>query len=144
MVRYHGDIAAVYTWVNDERALVLVPHRRPGAPWYVVMDSAAYTWDDEDPQYAPQVAQKSAQACHVLGLEPTPRNAYRVAKIIVEGLPDLQRMPNAQPPAPVGPVLGEMQIRAEGKLVGGEEVRAGSTADDGLTFDGPVTVGADG
>lgn len=40
LVRQHGDLTAIYTWINDERALVLVPTYRPGAPWYVVMESA--------------------------------------------------------------------------------------------------------
>ena len=27
----HGDLLAIYTWVNDERALVLLPARRKNA-----------------------------------------------------------------------------------------------------------------
>jgi hypothetical protein len=30
-VRRHGDLLAIYTWVNDERALVLLPARRKNA-----------------------------------------------------------------------------------------------------------------
>ncbi len=42
----HGDLAVIFTWVNDERAMVLLPTHRPGAPWYIVRDSTAWRYDD--------------------------------------------------------------------------------------------------
>jgi hypothetical protein len=132
LTRYHGDIAAVYSWLNDERALFLIPHLRPGAPWFVVQDNVAYEWDDSDPAFAPNVARKAAHACEVLGIEPTPRNAMRIASIIIEGIPDLIRMPSRQPD-PLGAAIGEVQIRANGELIGGEEIRL--PVESGVTFD---------
>lgn len=132
LVRQHGDLVAIYTWVNDERALVLVPARRPGAPWYVVMDSAAYTWDDSDPRNVPAVASKAANACLVLGIEPTSRNAMRVATIIIDGLPDLLRMPSAPSPEFYRPSFGELTLRADGQAVAAEEIRVEK---EGATFE---------
>ncbi len=98
LVRHHGDLVAIYTWINDERALVIAPRYRPGAPWFIVCESAAYTWDDSDPHYVGEVARKALKACEVLGIEPTPTNARRVAGIIIDVLPDLICMPSAPGP----------------------------------------------
>ena len=54
-----GDILVILTWVNDERALVLMPaHRAQGSPWFIICESAAYKYDN--PNY---LARQSAQAC---------------------------------------------------------------------------------
>lgn len=116
--RVHGDITAVYTWVNDERAIVLVPTFRRGAPWYVVMESAAFKYDD--PQY---LARQCVTACDVLGMEPNDRNWVRVASIIHEGLPDLIRMPTAPPAEYLRDTLGHMELRVDGQTVAGEDIR---------------------
>ena len=123
LVRQHGDLTAIYTYVNDERAIVLVPNRRPGAPWFIVCESAAYTWDDSDPRYVGEVARKALKACDVLGLEPTPSNARRIANIVIDGLPDLIRMPAAPEPEYHKPSFGHLELRANGKPIAAEEIR---------------------
>lgn len=123
IVRQHGDLTAIYTYVNDERALVLVPTHRPGAPWFVVCESAAYTWDDGDRRYVAEVARKSLKACEVLGMEPTPTNARRVANIIIDGLPDLIRLPTAPDAELHKASFGRMELRADGRAIAGEEIR---------------------
>lgn len=109
LTRRHGDLTAIYTWINDERALVLVPTYRPGAPWYVVMESAAYKYDDTK-----YLARQCAIACDVLGIEPTTYNWARVATIINEGLPDLVRMPSEPLVAPSGKAYGALKLFADG------------------------------
>lgn len=119
LTRLHGDILAIYTWVNDERALVLLPaHRQRGAPWYIVCESAAYKYDD--PRY---LAQQAAKAADVLGMDETQSTWVRIATIIHEGLPDLVRMPAAPEVEKGGAVRGEVQVREGGELIGGEEIR---------------------
>jgi hypothetical protein len=121
--RVHGDITAIYSWLNDERALFLIPHLRKGAPWFVVMESAAFTWDDTDPRNVAVVVQKSMKACEVLGIEPTPVNCRRIAGIVIDGLPDLIRMP-AKPPAEYHSAsFGRMELRADGQAIAGEDIR---------------------
>ena len=44
--RQHGDLVVVYSWVNEERATVLLPAFRPAGPWYIVLESAAFKYDD--------------------------------------------------------------------------------------------------
>ena len=115
--RQHGDLLAVYTWINAERALVLIPAYRSKSPWYVLMESAAYKYDD--PKY---LASQCKVACDVLGIEPNKANWVRVATILNEGLPDLYRMPSEpvwnKPEA--GRQFGELIVKQEGKEVARE------------------------
>ena len=121
--RLHGDILAVYTWVNEERALVLLPaHRSPGSPWYIVCESSAWKYDD--PSY---LATQSAKAASVLGMDETQGTWLRIATIIHEGLPDLIRMPPA--PAPeLGASRGSLTVRADGEVIAKEDIRFEQTA----------------
>ena len=121
--RVHGDITAIYSWLNDERALFLIPHLRKGAPWFVVMENAAFTWDDQDPRNVAAVVQKSMKACEVLGIEPTPVNCRRIAGIVIDGLPDLIRMPAKPPVEYHNASFGRMELRADGKAIAEEDIR---------------------
>lgn len=118
LTRYHGDLMAVYSWIDDERALFLIPHRRPGAPWYIVKESAAYKYDN--PTY---LAHQCAKACEVLGMEPSRANWVRVATVIHEGLPDLITMPSAAPAELSRASYGNLVLRANGQAIGGEDIR---------------------
>ncbi|MFO0315298.1 MAG: hypothetical protein ACK50S_00215 [bacterium] len=129
--RQHGDLLVIYTWINDERAMVLLPHRRPGAPWYVVMESASFTWDDADPKNVANVVRKVTTACTVLGIEPTPINCRRVAGIIIDGLPELIRMPSSPPVEYHAGSFGRLELRADGKPLAGENLRVEK---EGVTY----------
>lgn len=120
--RTHGDLTVIFTWMNDERAMILLPHLRPGAPWYVVMEGAAYTWDDSQSRNVAEVARKAMQACNVLGIEPSPANCRRVASIIIDGLPDLIRMPAAPPTEYHKTSHGQLILHADGKPIAAEEI----------------------
>ena len=116
--RRHGDLMVVFTWVNDERAMVLLPAFRPGAPWYIVMESAA--WQYDDPAY---LARQCVTACDVLGIEPSRPNWVRVAGIIHDGLPDLIRMPSAPPAEFHRGAVGAMTLRADGQVLAQQDIR---------------------
>ena len=131
LTRQHGDLTVIYTWVNDQRAMVLLPHLRPGAPWFVVMESASYSWDDSEQGNVHNVASKAAKACDVLGIEASRSNAYRVAKIIIEGLPDLIRMPSAPPKEYHRASFGNLLLKADGKPIASEEIRVEK---EGMTY----------
>lgn len=118
MSRQHGDITAIFSWVNDERAMVLLPTYRPGAPWYIVCESAAWKYDE--PAY---LARQCVTACDVLGIEPNTANWSRIASIINESLPDLIRMPSAPPAEYLRGSFGHMELRADGQLIAGQDVR---------------------
>lgn len=123
LVRIHGDITAVYSYINDERAMILAPSFRPGAPWFCVLESAAYTWDDEDPANVFEVVCKANKACEVLGIEPTPHNARRIAGIVIDGLPDLIRMPTAAEKEMRQSAYGRLQLKANGETIAEEDLR---------------------
>lgn len=126
LVRQHGDLMAVYTWVNDDRAMVLIPARRPGAPWYIVMESAAFRYDD-----TAYLARQCVKACDVLGIEPSRQNWVRVATIINEGLPDLVRMPSAPPAEQYAGSFGRLVLHADGDLILEDDVRLDK---EGVTY----------
>lgn len=114
-----GDILAILTWVNDERALVLMPaHRAQGSPWFIVCESAAYKYDN--PRY---LARQAAKAAEVLGMDETTSTWLRVADIIMNYLPDLIRMPSAPPPEKIaGSSFGELKLFADGKVLHSEDL----------------------
>lgn len=111
-----GEIIYLLTWVNDERAIVLMTHK-PKAPWFVVCESASYKYDD--PTYLAAQARKAAE---VLGLEYSTGSWYKIAKIIHDGLPDLIRMPSA-PPTEFDKAFGEMTLKGDGEVLKQEEMR---------------------
>ena len=117
MSRQHGDITAIYTWVNDERALVLVPTYRKGAPWFIVCESAAYLYDS-----GAYLGKQVAKACEVLGIEFSKPNLLRIGSIIIEGLPDLIRIPTRPEAKPIGKKFGELKVMANGVQIGGEDI----------------------
>lgn len=125
--RQYGDLLAIYTWVNDERALTLIPAYRKNAAWYIVCESAAYKYDDR--KYLQKQCMKAAE---VLGMEPSPNNWIKLATIIHDGLPDLIEMPSAPPQALSKASVGEMQLLANGQRMTGQEVHR--PLDEGVTY----------
>ncbi|MFG0641909.1 MULTISPECIES: hypothetical protein [Delftia] len=113
---------AIYTWINGERALVLVPGMRPKSPWYVVMESAAYLYDD--PAYLARMCKK---ACEVLGLPSGRPHWVRVATIIHEGLPDLVAMPCEPPWEHQGREFGSLVVTLDGKEIAAQALTVPDT-----------------
>jgi hypothetical protein len=132
LVRQHRDITAIYTYINDERAMVLTSSYRAGCPWFCILESAAYSWDDEEPGNIPEVVRKASKACEVLGIEPTAQNARRIAEIVIDGLPDLIRMPTAKEKEMREASFGKLQLRADGQLLAEEDIKVEKEA--GATY----------
>ena len=116
--RVHGQFTAVYTWVNDERALVLLNHMRDKSPWFIVGESVAWKYDDT--QY---LAAKARQACDVLGMEPSINTWTKLATIIHEGLGDLIAMPSSPPVEYHSAAVGSILLREQGKVIAAEDIR---------------------
>lgn len=112
----YGEIIMLLTWVNDERAMVLMTGK-PKAPWFVVCESASFKYDDD--KYLAAQARKAAE---VLGMEYSVGAWYKIAKIIHDGLPDLIRMPTA-PERELGKAFGDMVLKGDGKILRQEEMR---------------------
>ncbi|WP_067070395.1 hypothetical protein [Roseateles chitosanitabidus] len=135
--RVHGDIVAVLTWVNDARALVLIPAIRRDAGWYIVEESAAYLWninaiDRAERDAALAHANRQAHiACGMLGIEPSTRNRARLIGIVTDVMPDLLRMPSAPGEEYLAGSIGQMLLRADGKAIAGEDIKV---AKEGATY----------
>lgn len=127
-----GEIVQILTWVNDERAMVLVPAHRKNAPWFVVCESAAWKWDPDgttlfDTKGQPvagkgYVAAQAHKAAEVLGMDGS-HTWLKVAAIICESLPDLIRMPSAPMPSYLKSTFGHMELRENGKTIAQEEIK---------------------
>lgn len=111
--RQHGDLLAIYTWIDGERALVIMPAYRVKSPWFVVMESAAYLYDD--PRY---MAKRCPEAVRFMGMEDNKANWIRLATIINEGLPDLVQMPS-EPEwhKAKARVVGATTLTADGQVI---------------------------
>lgn len=124
LTRVHGEVTAIYTWVNDKRALVLAATFRPGnpfvpgAPIYVILEENAHAYDDPI-----QLAHTGKKACEVLGLEQSTSAWVKVATIIHEGLPDLIRMPTAPEKGHYRGDFGHMILSADGKPIAADNIR---------------------
>lgn len=134
----HGDLVVVLTWVNDSRALVLLPALRRDAGWYIVDESAAWRWGVDHPDaMARRIAmehamQQSIIACSMLGIEATRANRARVISTITGWIPDLVRMPSAPQPELSSVSQGEVIFSVDGKVMREEEIKVERT--EGATY----------
>ncbi len=126
----HGDLLAILTWVNDSRALVVLPaNRRDGVGWFIVDESAAWRWNINavDASWRRTALEhcdaQSRIACQLFGFEPTLRNRARIINLVTDWIPDLLRMPHSPEPEMSSATFGQMVMRADGKVVAGEEIR---------------------
>lgn len=113
--RADGEVTQLLTWINDERAMVLVPTYRKGGPWYVLMESAAY-----ECLTPAGLARKAIKAAEVLGLDTA---APKIGGMIESWLDDLVTMPSAPEAELSRASYGQLTARADGHIIGGEEVR---------------------
>ena len=113
--RANGEVTQLLTWVNGERAMVLLATHRKGSPWYVLMDSAA--WECLQPQ---GLALKAVKAAEVLGLESA---APHIGGMIESWLDDLVTMPSAPETELSKATYGQLIARADGQVIGGDELR---------------------
>lgn len=119
--RVHGDFIALYTYVNDERAMILFPSKRLGAngrppPWAIIADSAAWKYSDDF-----YLMRQAMEFCKLWDM-PERSAAVKVATIINEGLPDLLRIPPQRVPESRGTVIGEADLLVDGKKLTTTEV----------------------
>jgi hypothetical protein len=114
-----GDVLMILTWVNDERAMVLMPaHRAMGSPWFIIMESASYKYDE--PRY---LAQQAAKAAQIMGMDESTSTWVRVADIVMNYLPDLIRMPSSPTPEFHSGSFGTMTLMADGQAIRQEEIK---------------------
>lgn len=132
-VRSHGDIGVSFQWVNDEPAMILFPTRRQGAGAFVICLSAAYLYaDSETGMPTPYLAMRMPEAASIMGFDRNDKFAMsKIAKVVVESLPDLVSMP-PEPRQAIdqrnGPELGELSIKMDGKVIHEQTVTAGELA----------------
>lgn len=126
-----GEIKVVLTWMNDQRALILI---RPGVDqksvsWYVVPEPNAHLWGVDHP--SPLVREPARRhafsaaftVCEALKLSPNAQNRARVVGIVADCIDDLVRMPSAPEPELAKAAYGSMVLKADGKPIAGDDMR---------------------
>ncbi len=120
---YRGDLCVVLSWINDVRALFLIPAVRKTASWYVIEEPAAHFWRDDEPSNIRNAAMKSKKACEVLGLEPSVMNQTKIIALVNDFIPDLLRMPSSPPAKYINRDFGSMTMREGGKVLAQQAIQ---------------------
>lgn len=120
-----GDVMRSYQWVNGEPAMVLFPvvARTVQAGAYVICLSAAFKYDDVH-----YLVRQAAIAAKVMGMDDTSFTIHRIGTAIHDGLHDLIIMPpepNWSKDLEKGGVMGDLEIKANGKVICEREVHTG-------------------
>jgi hypothetical protein len=101
--RITGDIVGSYHWLDvgkkePQACMVLfptVPKMDGGA--YAIPQDTAYEYSDASGGPTPYLLTAAMNAATSMGFYPDQSTVFRIVDIIVDGLPDLIRMPSDQP-----------------------------------------------
>jgi hypothetical protein len=101
--RIKGDIVVSYQWLDvgkkePQACMVLfpiVPKMDGGA--YAIPQDNAYEYSDASGGPTPYLLTAAMNAATSMGFYPDQSTVFRIVDIIVDGLPDLIRMPSDQP-----------------------------------------------
>lgn len=128
--RKAGELFVSYQWVNRRPAMLLYPSRPPlGAGAFVIPLESAWAYADSvTGEPTPFLVERAALAAEILGMFPTRDTIRKVADVIVDGIPDLVRMP----PEPDWDKIeginkapaGELKLILDGQTIAHTEVPA--------------------
>lgn len=104
--RIKGDICVSYQWLDvgkkePQPCMVLfpvVPKLNSGGAYAIPQDNA-YEYSDATGGPTPYLLTAAMNAATSMGFYPDQSTVFRIVDIIVDGLPDLVRMPSDQPGA---------------------------------------------
>jgi hypothetical protein len=113
----YGDLTIVLSWMNDKRAMFIIPNVRTKAPWFIIPEEAAFEWSDQDTENLVYLPTRAYKACEVLGIEPSKPNVFRIISMVNNRMQDFLRMPSAQPPEKIAGTFGQMTLKEDGKIV---------------------------
>ena len=117
--RIKGDICISYQWFDIGKrdvaaCMVLFPTtRKMDGGAYAIPQENAYEYADSKGDPTPYLMVAAFNAAASMGFFPDQSTVFRIVDIIVDGLPDLIRMPSDQP--------GELEVK---RAVLGIEARA--------------------
>lgn len=123
----YGDLNIILSWMNDKRAMFIIPNVRTNAPWFIISEEAAFEWSDQDADNLIYLPARAYKACEVLGIEPSKPNVFRIISMVNDRMPDFLRMPSAQPPEKIAGTYGQMTLKANGEILRQEPIQFEST-----------------
>lgn len=119
----YGDLNLVLSWINEERAMFIIPAFRKGAPWFIIMEKAAFEWNDQDKENLIYLPARAYKACEVLGIEPSKPNVFRIISMVNDRMQDFVRMPSSPPLEKLMGSHGAMTLKADGKVIAKDDIR---------------------
>lgn len=123
VAKRYGDLNIILTWMNDDRVMIMMPNLRPGAPWFVVAEKAAFEWSDQDSSNLADLPARAYKACEVLGIEPNNANCFRIISIVNDMMQEFLRMPSSQPLEKLMGAYGSMTLRADGDVLTQQDIQ---------------------
>ena len=121
----HGLVSS-YQWLNGEPALFLFPAGKERGGAFVLPLESAHQWvmSNGHPDLAHAIP-VAMQAAKTMGLGADKSTIRRIVDVIIDGIPDLLRMPPKRPePEQQGPAIGEAAIKIDGETVAEREINA--------------------
>ena len=119
----YGDLNIVLSWINDTRAMFIIPAIRAKAPWFIIQETAAFEWSDQDSENLIHLPARAYKACEVLGIEPSKSNCFRIISMVNDRMQDFLRMPSAQPPEKTAGTYGTMTLKGDGQVLRQEAIQ---------------------
>ena len=119
----YGDLNIVLSWINDTRAMFIIPVHRTNAPWFIIQETAAFEWSDQDAENLVHLPARAYKACEVLGIEPSKSNCFRIISMVNDRMQDFLRMPSAQPPEKTAGTYGTMTLKGDGQVIRQEPIQ---------------------
>jgi hypothetical protein len=139
--RVFGEVTAVFSWaklpddayadlsdIEEERVMYLLATYRagtpttPGSPPFVIKEKKAHLYVNSNGEPLAQLTITAKKAAEVLGLG-TGKAWVKIASIILEGIPDLTRMPSSRPNEFLDGSFGSMTMREDGKVLAQQDIR---------------------
>ena len=126
-VRRVGPMVLSYQWLDGKPAMFVYPESRPnGYGALCIPLASAHLWAKPDGypdlNHAIPTAMKAAPTMGVVVSKP---GIHMIVDAVIEGIPDLLRMPPEPPRQPKpSPVLGEVSIKEGGRTISEREITA--------------------
>lgn len=122
----HGLVSS-YQWFNGEPAMFLYPAGKERGGAFVLPIDSAHQWvmSNGHPDLAHAIP-VAMQAAKTMGLDTDKSTIRRIVDVIIDGIPDLLRMPPERPKTldEPGVAIGEASIKLDGEVIHEREITA--------------------
>lgn len=126
-VRRVGPMVLSYQWLDGKPAMFVYPENRPeGYGALCIPLDSAHLWAKADGYpHLEHAIPTAMRAAPTMGVGVSKPGIHMIVDAVLEGIPDLLRMPPEPPRRPkASPVLGELAIKEGGRTISEREITA--------------------